>query len=525
MGEAGVGMSTPVGCVLPYAGLLGGSQLKKLGWAICDGSSLPRGEYGALYSAIEAISSDDSGSFKLPDFRGLFLRGADPGGAIDPDSSARRSATGEENCESGKAALASIQGFATAAPVTSFVATVAEGPSADTTHNSYGKGTNADMLLPGPSTFGSTGGGDAETRPVNAYVRFIIQMVGGALVPTGVVVPFAGNSPMKSPTLAAWYLYCNGTALQTGGNKELYDAIQDAHGGGGGSFNLPDYRGRFLRAVDDGAERDPNAAKRAAAAPGGATGDAVGSVQDWATAPPTTPFTVSFNVGTSDWWSDHALGHDLAMWNDGSVSIALTGSGGDRETRPVNIAVDHYILRKADPGKLDIFPVGAVIGFLGSSPPPEAQWAICDGSLVSTDGQFADLYAAIGDTNGGDGGEHFNLPNYEGYFMRGADRAAGRDPDADKRVAAAPGGEAGDNVGSLEGFATARPKSGDIVSDANHFPNADADNADALSGPSTAAIPEWDQSVTSAVKGGDSETRPINASVAFYIKYFSNTNV
>ena len=65
---------------------------------------------------------------------------------------------------------------------------------------------------------------------------------------------------------------------------DLFAAIGTAHGYGDnvavtGTFNLPDYRGRFIRGVDGAVARDPNRATRTAAATGGNTGDNVGSVQ------------------------------------------------------------------------------------------------------------------------------------------------------------------------------------------------------------------------------------------------------
>jgi microcystin-dependent protein len=66
----------------------------------------------------------------------------------------------------------------------------------------------------------------------------------------------------------------------------LYAAILNAHGSGDGTttFALPDYRGRFIRGRANSSANDPNRATRTAAAAGGATGDAVGSVQVNATA-------------------------------------------------------------------------------------------------------------------------------------------------------------------------------------------------------------------------------------------------
>ncbi len=93
--------------------------------------------------------------------------------------------------------------------------------------------------------------------------------------PIGAVIPFAGTS---APT---GYLMCSGQAVSRTTYAALFAVIGSSHGEGDGSttFNLPDYRGRFLRGVDDGEGRDPNSGGRTAMNTGGNTGDAVGSIQ------------------------------------------------------------------------------------------------------------------------------------------------------------------------------------------------------------------------------------------------------
>ena len=96
-------------------------------------------------------------------------------------------------------------------------------------------------------------------------------------VPVGTVVPFAG--PVSS--IPSGWLLCDGAELSRSDFPKLFAAIGGSHGGGDGAatFNLPDFRGRFLRGVDHGAGRDPEAAGRATALDGGNSGDKVGSVQ------------------------------------------------------------------------------------------------------------------------------------------------------------------------------------------------------------------------------------------------------
>jgi microcystin-dependent protein len=95
---------------------------------------------------------------------------------------------------------------------------------------------------------------------------------------TGIVVAFAGET---IPT--GWQL-CDGRMLDKNDPRyaALFAVIGTIHGGSATPyFQLPDYRGRFLRGVDAGAGRDPDAGGRTAPGDGntGNRGDRVGSLQ------------------------------------------------------------------------------------------------------------------------------------------------------------------------------------------------------------------------------------------------------
>jgi phage-related tail fiber protein len=94
-------------------------------------------------------------------------------------------------------------------------------------------------------------------------------------IPSGAIIAFGGA------TAPSGFLLCNGQAVSRTTYADLFAAIGTAHGTGNGSttFNVPDYRGRFLRGVDGGAGNDPDRASRTAMASGGSAGDLVGSVQ------------------------------------------------------------------------------------------------------------------------------------------------------------------------------------------------------------------------------------------------------
>lgn len=68
-------------------------------------------------------------------------------------------------------------------------------------------------------------------------------IVVGSVIPPGSVAPFSGATVPEG-----WFL-CDGSAISRTDYPALFSAIGTAHGQGNGSttFNLPDYRGQFLR--------------------------------------------------------------------------------------------------------------------------------------------------------------------------------------------------------------------------------------------------------------------------------------
>ena len=69
----------------------------------------------------------------------------------------------------------------------------------------------------------------------------MINMLGG-VIPTGMVMPFAGyNAPNG-------FLLCNGQAISRATYANLFSVIGTKYGTGDGSttFNLPDLVGRFI---------------------------------------------------------------------------------------------------------------------------------------------------------------------------------------------------------------------------------------------------------------------------------------
>ena len=63
------------------------------------------------------------------------------------------------------------------------------------------------------------------------------------IIPPGCVLPFAGTNPPSG------WLICDGRAVSRAVYPALYSAVGTSHGSGDGTttFNLPDYRGQFMR--------------------------------------------------------------------------------------------------------------------------------------------------------------------------------------------------------------------------------------------------------------------------------------
>jgi microcystin-dependent protein len=163
--------------------------------------------------------------------------------------------------------------------------------------------------------------------------------------PIGAIIAFPGNA--EPPSSEYWAL-CDGSSQSiTGPYAALFAAIGFANGGSSasGQFNLPDYRGRFLRGTDYGSSVNIGANSRTAMNPGGNTGDAVGSVQGYETGAPRGGINFSVELPhlpvSSNDNAATAVGDEVSVWNSGSVNVNV--SGGDKETRPLNAYVLFFI--------------------------------------------------------------------------------------------------------------------------------------------------------------------------------------
>jgi microcystin-dependent protein len=193
-------LKVPVGTVGAYGGDIAGARLAELreeGWLLCDGQGYPpRDDYAGLFGVIGYLFGvDGRENFRVPDLRGVFVRGADHGRHTDPDAGER--STGDK--------VGSMQGYATGLPIKVFVTGVPLKPtSPPSSIDESGNHTHATPHIPnddhntacalpsapdaqewnddaptttkaGTHSHTVAGGGDAETRPYNLYLYYIIK--------------------------------------------------------------------------------------------------------------------------------------------------------------------------------------------------------------------------------------------------------------------------------------------------------------------------------------------------------------
>jgi microcystin-dependent protein len=131
------------------------------GWLECNGASLLRADYAALFAAISTnFGTADATHFNIPDLRGKFPRGWDHAAANDPDRAARTAqATGGQTGD--HVGTVQADGF--------------EAHTHTITRSNTGSATGytagGNPLDGGDS--GSAGG--SETRPINVGVMYIIK--------------------------------------------------------------------------------------------------------------------------------------------------------------------------------------------------------------------------------------------------------------------------------------------------------------------------------------------------------------
>jgi microcystin-dependent protein len=178
-------------------------------------------------------------------------------------------------------------------------------------------------------------------------------------IPVGVVIPCISTS-----TLQAGYLYCDGSAQLIANYPQLYAILGTTYGNGtttpsgsgsissgfslGTAFNLPDYRGRFLRGVNTmGTSAGSNGKNPDATGLGGVQGHAYqghyhnvyGAQWYYATGGTISSYHGIYSVGGGLGLDTTGRAKGKNVQNDGASGNAKTSN----ETRPMNVSVMYMI--------------------------------------------------------------------------------------------------------------------------------------------------------------------------------------
>lgn len=208
---------------------------------------------------------------------------------------------------------------------------------------------------------------------------------------------------------------------------------------------------------------------------------------------------------------DGSINNEIQNLNGSSGNVISLSQGGGSVTLNFTVANNQLQLNGTNILPLtDLIPAGTMMAYGGQNIP--AGWLLCDGSMLSGIGVYANLFAAISHNFGGTG-TSFNLPDLRGRFLRGVDGTANNDPDKNNRTAMALYGNTGNLVGSIQGDT--------IGSHSHNFPH------NVVAGYYTGS--GWGigngnynpvyGSDSGTLNAGGNETRPKNVYVNYIIKY------
>ena len=174
---------------------------------------------------------------------------------------------------------------------------------------------------------------------------------GGGSVPVGAVIPWPG----EIADIPTGFALCDFSELNRTTDAELFGIIGTKYGDGDGvtTFNLPDYRGYFLRGVDGGAGIDPDAGTRTDRGDG-TTGDEVGTKQD-----------DENKEHSHGMLRDSAGGAGAGLRVTGTGSTVQTEVDGGNESRPKNIYV--YWIIRVDSNNPEVFEGAGIALSSGTS--------------------------------------------------------------------------------------------------------------------------------------------------------------
>ncbi|MGK5027533.1 phage tail protein [Janthinobacterium sp. RB2R34] len=166
---------------VPPAGVPVTNAIEAWGWMLCDGRALDCGLYPQLFAVLGYTYGGSGGSFKLPDYRGNFLRGTDCGAGTDPDAALRTSAAGGNAADDGVGSRQTAAMLKHEHNYSTVPSAVTPSQDGSTASGAPAKGiTSAPTNASGTLLNNDTGVSANETRPANIAVNFLIKFTYGA---------------------------------------------------------------------------------------------------------------------------------------------------------------------------------------------------------------------------------------------------------------------------------------------------------------------------------------------------------
>ena len=164
------------------------NNMEGFGWMVCDGRQLYCSQYPQLFQAIgflynqsgDSESQEQAGEakFRIPDYRGYFLRGASGSSGNDPDQMDRKFADGKQVSQSDDS-VGSVQEDALQthehvySKTTEVPVTAGQGPleASNATEADFLSGDPTNSLTPSANTVRTS----TETRSKNLSVHYLIK--------------------------------------------------------------------------------------------------------------------------------------------------------------------------------------------------------------------------------------------------------------------------------------------------------------------------------------------------------------
>ncbi|HBE18940.1 MAG TPA: hypothetical protein DEG17_00510 [Cyanobacteria bacterium UBA11149] len=169
-------VALPVGTVIAFAGKIESSpsespskyttHIEAFGWMVCDGRSFKISEYPELFAVLGYLYGGEDSEFKIPDYRGLFLRGVDNRSkdkdGEDPDGPRQLGSRQEDALKAHQHTYNAVKALATPSPEGKVA-----GASSISTEDTINPIKPEKSISPD------------ETRPKNISVNYIIKYTNG----------------------------------------------------------------------------------------------------------------------------------------------------------------------------------------------------------------------------------------------------------------------------------------------------------------------------------------------------------